>query len=278
MIPNLEQICRTLWRGRGRHVLSLFVAVLVVTAGTPWTVEQYRQLGISNPAEFWSVKDFRRCRDVIQELNWTNRLAIPQLGDPISRAYFDRLVNSTNTDLLPNRYLQSPERIRQFVGVMGVMEDLQRIYRPDHRKPDFLRESLEVDLAYLRMLRSAVEYNGQILPLAPGETEGTILKVGQPRDSRAEIPSLGERVPVVAFRSMTTFESILSVLVRPHLAESDRMDAVRRLHRDLPVLWPQLIPKHQQEALVQLEFAQSRLPMGPVKDALKKLRDRLSMP
>lgn len=274
----LHRICRTLERVARRLVLSLFLIGVVVAAGAPWTVEQYRQLGISNPAEFWSVKEFRRCRDAIQELNWTNRPAIPQLGDPISRAYFERLVNSTNTDLLPNRFLQSPERIRQFVGVMGVMEDLQRIYRPGYRKPDFLRESLEVDLAFLRMLRSAVEYNGQILPLAPGETEDTVLMVGQSPESRATIPSLGDRVPSVAVRSFTTFESILTVLVSPHLAESDRIDAVRRLHRDLPVLWPQLIPKHQQEALVQLEFAQSRLPMGPVKDALKKLRDHLSKP
>ena len=82
---------------------------------------------------------------------------------------FARLINPTNTLLLGEQLLPAEERIHEFITIINRYSAFRDIYRFETRGPVFLREMMELNHAFLRMLGSAVEWDGKPLPLAPGE-------------------------------------------------------------------------------------------------------------
>ena len=96
-----------------------------------------------------------------------------------SGVVFARLVNPTNTLLLAERFLPSKERIFVFMTILNRLPAFRDIYRFDTREPVFLREVIEINHAFLRMLGSAVEWDGKPLPPAPGENQPVTFRLSE---------------------------------------------------------------------------------------------------
>src|SRR5689334_9503776 len=134
-----------------------------------WPVADYVRIGMPDPGRLWTAADYRNCRDILYALDRTNRAALPRMESAKSGDIFARLVNPTNTSLLAERFLPSEERVRLFYAVLNRLPAFRDIYRFNSREPAFHRETIELDHTFLRMLGSAVEWDGKALPPAAGE-------------------------------------------------------------------------------------------------------------
>ena len=122
-----------------------------------WPADAYVQIGMPDPGRRWTAADFGNCRDILNGVDRTNRTALPRSESLKSGAVFARLINPTNTLLLGEQFLPPEERGREFITILNRYSAFRDIYRFDTRGPVLLREMMELNHAFLRMLGSAVE-------------------------------------------------------------------------------------------------------------------------
>jgi hypothetical protein len=225
-----------------------------------WPTDAYVRLGVPDPRRYWTASDFRECRDVLFGLSLTNRTALPRLGSAKSGVLFARLTNPTNTVFLADARLASGERAREFMAILNRLPVFQDIYRMDSRQLEYARELIEIDHTFLRMLGSAVQWDGKQLPPSSGETEPVRFRLVE--ISRSYRDSLVNRNPgdsvtprgerdrliLVAAHALATLNSSLPWLADgTGLAEADRIRGVRYLREDTPILRPHISADHQRE-------------------------------
>jgi hypothetical protein len=245
------------------------------------------KLGIPDPAVRWSADDYRACRDSLMVLSVTNRAALPRMESARSGLLFGRLVNSTNTLLLGDQSMASGDRIKTFSGILNRMSAFQDIYRYDSREPVFHREVIELGHAFLRMMGSAVEWDGKELPRSEGEPQGVTFRLGE--SSRTYVESLlnldaekstvprGERFIIVGAYAAKTLRSLL-----PWLTDgsgqpvADQLRAIQYLKEDMPVLWPHISESLQNETLEELKELHRRASSQDLRQGLNELRQQLA--
>jgi len=239
-----------------------------------------------NPGRLWTAADYRDCRDVLYQLDRTQRGALPRTESSKSGPVFARLTNPTNTLPLADRFLPTEERIHFFYAVINRMPAFQSSYRFRPGEPVFHRESIELDHTFLLMLGSAVEWDGKRLPPSPGETQAATFHLGEL--SRTRIESLrdlnpaqsvvpqGDRFLIVGQYSATILRSLLPwVADGTGLSDSDRLRAIRYLREDMPILWPHVSPNQQRESLGDLDGVLRRTTQPDVRQELEALRQQL---
>lgn len=236
---------------------------------------------------FWTAADYRACRDVLYGLNQTNRAALPRMESLKSGAVFARLINPTNTLLLAERFLPSKERILVFMTILNRLPAFRDIYRFDTREPVFLREVIELNHTFLRMLGSAVEWDGKPLPPAPGENQPATFHLTElsrtynesllnVNPAQSVVPR-GDRFIVVGAYASVTLGSFLPWLADgTGLAEADRLRAIGYLREDMPILWPHLSVANQRELLGDLDEVLRRTSHEDIRRNLDAFRQQLA--
>lgn len=248
-----------------------------------WEVSEYQKRGVPDPLRRWTADDYRSCRDLLMGLSVSNRWALPRMESVKSGAMFQRLVNSTNLLLLDETALTSNVRIKEFFGILNRMPVFIDLYRYDTREPVFHREFIELSYGFLRMLRSAVSWDGKKLPLSAGEHEGVTFQLSE--YSRTYVDNLlntspsASRVPrggrfiVVGSYAAKTFRSFLPWLVDGSgQPAADRLRAIACLKSEMPVLWPHISSALREESLAEVEELSRRTSDETLKNELADLR------
>lgn len=248
-----------------------------------WEVQEYQKRGVSDPSQRWTADDYRACRDLLMGLSSSNRWALPRMESVKSGAVFQRLVNPTNLLLLDETALTSNVRIKEFFGVLNRMPVFIDLYRYDTREPVFHREFIELSHGFLRMLRSAVSWDGKKLPLSAGELEGVTFRLSE--YSRTYVDNLlnsspnasrvprGDRFIVVGSYAAKTFRSFL-----PWLADgsgqsaADQLRAVACLKNEMPILWRHISASLREESLSEVEELGRRTSNDTLRNELADLR------
>lgn len=251
-----------------------------------WPAEAYVQIGMPDPGRLWTAKDYGNCRDILYRLDRTNRTALPLSGSLKSGAVFARLINPTNTLLLGEQFLPPEERGREFITTLNRYSAFRDIYRFDARGPVFLRELMEINHAFLRMLGSAVEWDGKLLPLASGEKSATTFRLNESlrtySESLLNLPPSQSAVPrgnrfiVVGAYTAVTLGFLPWLADRTGLEEADRLKAIRYLRADLPVLWPHVSIANQREFLGNLDEVLRRTRHEEIRRNLAAFRQELT--
>jgi hypothetical protein len=197
---------------------------------------------------------------------------------------FARLANQTNT--LGDQFLPTAERIRYFFEILNRLPAFRDIYRFRPGEPVFHREFIELDHVFLRMLGSAVEWDGKRLPPSAGETQPAIFYLNE--SSRTHLESLldvnpaqslvprGDRFMIVGSYGAVSFRSLLPWLADgTGLSDAERLRAVRNLREDMPVLWPHLSPTQQRESVDDLDEVLRRASQQEIRRELQALRQQL---
>lgn len=248
--------------------------------------EEYQRLGMPDPRRVWSAGDYATCRDVLNQLELTNRAALPRMGSPRSGVVFARLINRTNTLSLGERFLPAPERIRLFITLLNRFSAFQDIYRQGTQEPVFHRESIEIQHAYLGMLRSAVEWDGKILPPGPDERQGETFSIVEasymgPRrwpygpPEQGVVPR-GDRFVFVGTYTALTMRSLLQWLADGGgMPDAERRLAIAYVKEAAPVLWPHVKASQQRELVALLNEVRSRTSHGDIQRELEELRSLL---
>jgi len=204
-----------------------------------------------------------------------------------SGAVFARLINPTNTLLLAERILPSKERILVFMTILNRLPAFRDIYRFDAREPVFLREVIELNHTFLRMLGSAVEWDGKPLPPASGENQPATFHLAElsrtynesllnVNPAQSVVPR-GDRFIVVGAYTAATFGSFLPWLADgTGLTEADRLRAIRYLREDMPILWPHLSDANQRELLRDLDEVLRRTGHEEIRRNLDAFRQQLA--
>jgi hypothetical protein len=247
----------------------------------------YMKLGIADPALKWSADDYRVCRDLLMALSATNRAMLPRMESAKSGALFGRLVNPTNTLLLGDRSLPSNDRIKDFYGVLNRMPAFQDIYRYDTHEPVFHREVIELGHAFLRMMGSAVEWDGKELPRSESEPQGVTFRLAE--SSRTYVESFlnleanksavprSERFIIVGAYAAKTLRSLLPWLTDASgQPVADQLRAIRYLKEDMPALWPHISESLQTETLEELKELHRRASSQDLRQGLDELRRELA--
>jgi len=251
-----------------------------------WPTGAYVQIGMPDPGHRWTAKDFGNCRDILYRLDRTNRTALPRSESLKSGAVFARLINPTNTLLLGEQLLPSQERGREFITILNRYSAFRDIYRFDTRGPVLLREMMEINHAFLRMLGSAVEWDGKPLPLAPGEKRAIIFRLSESLrtysesllnlpPSQSAVPR-GERFIIVGAYTAVTLGFLPWLADGTELGEADRLKAVRYLRADLPVLWRHVSIANQREFLGNLDEVLRRTRHEEIRRNLDAFRQELT--
>lgn len=251
-----------------------------------WPVDDYVRIGMPDPGRLWSGADYRNCRDVLYNLDRTNRAALPRMESSKSAPVFARLINATNTLFLADRFLPSAERIRSFSVVLNRLPAFQDIYRSGALGPVFHRESIELDHTFLRMLGAAVEWDGKPLPAAAGEaqpatfrlvelTSSYIDNLLEPDPTRAIVPR-GDRFIVVGAYAAATLRRLLPWLADgTGLPVAERLRIIRYLREDMPALWPQMSSTQKHESAGDLDEILRRTHHDGVRRELELFRQQL---
>jgi hypothetical protein len=268
-------------------VPSLKVASAVVV-DTSWTADKYIKMGVPDPGRYWTDNDYRDYRDVLLILARTNRAALPRAESPKSGTLFARLVNPTNTAFLGDRFLPTEKRVQHFSGILNRLPMFQSIYRYDATELVFHREVIELNHALLRMLISALEWNGkQLLPSA-GEAPDQLATFRLVEYSRSrtegllnlpanqsEIPN-DDRLLVVGAYTAAALRSLLPWLADGSIQPiAERLRTIRYLREDLPALWPHVRASQQRELLEELGEVLRRTQHGEVRPEMEALRNQL---
>jgi hypothetical protein len=252
-----------------------------------WPADAYLRVGVPDPGRLWAAADYRDCRDVLYGLNQTNRAALPRMESPKSGVVFGRLINPTNTLLLAEPFLPSKERVLVFMTILNRFPAFRDIYRFDAREPVLLREVIELNHTFLRMLGSAVEWDGKPLPAALGETQPATFHLSELsrtynesllnlNPEQSAVPR-GDRFIVVGAYTAATVGSFLPWLADgTALTQADRLRAIGYLREDMPILWPHLSVTNQRELLGDLEEVLRRTSHEDIRRSLDALRQHLA--
>lgn len=266
--------------------ISTLKTVPKVATDSSWTAEEYVKIGAPDPNRYWTDSDFHDYRDVLSRLVVTNRAALPRVESPKSGLVFARLVNPTNTAFLGDRFLPTQKRVKHFSEILNRMPTFQSIYRYDTTEPVFHREVIELNHAFLRMLVSAMEWDGKPLPPSAGEHQPTTFRFTEYSRTRidgllnspsqqSEIPR-DDRLILVGAHAAATLRSFL-----PWLADgssqptAERLRAIRYMRQDLPALWPHVRASQQRESLEELNEVLRRTQHGEVRSEIEALRSQL---
>jgi len=268
--------------------VSSLKVVSPVAVDSSWTADEYIKMGVPDPGRYWTDSDYRDYRDVLWMLVRTNRAALPRAESPKSGTLFARLVNPTNTAFLGDRFLPTEKRVQYFSGILNRLPMFQSIYRYDATEPVFHREVIELNHALLRMLMSAVEWNGkQLLPSASeGQDRPVTFRLVEYSRSRtegllnlpakeSEIPS-DDRLLVVGAHTAAALGSLLPWLADGSIQPiAERLRAIRYLQGDLPVLWPHVSASQQRKLLEELGEVLRGTQHGEIRPELEALRKQL---
>ena len=251
-----------------------------------WPADAYVLIGMPDPGRRWTAKDYGNCRDILYRLDRTNRTALPRSESLKSGVLFARLINPTNTLLLGDQFLPSEVRGREFITILNRYSAFRDIYRFDTRGPLLLREMMELNHAFLRMLGSAVEWDGKPLPLAPGEKSSVTFRLSESlrtySESLLNLPASqsavprGERFIVVGAYTAVTLGFLPWVADGTELGEADRLKTIRYLRADLPVLWPHVSTANQREFLGNLDEILRRTRHEEIRRNLAAFRQELA--
>jgi len=209
------------------------------------------------------------------------------MESPKSGAVFARMINPTNTLLLSEQFLPSKERIRAFMTIINRLPAFRDIYRYDTREPVLLREVTEINHAFLRMLGTAVEWDGKPLPPAAGETQPATFHLSELSrtynesllnvDPAQSVVPRGDRFIVVGAYAAATVGSFLPWLVDgTAMTQTDRLRAIGYLREDVPILWPHISVANQRELLGDLDEVLRRTRHEDIRRHLDALRQRLA--
>ena len=251
-----------------------------------WVVADYMRIGMPDPDRLWTAADYRDCRDVLYKLERSQRNALPRLESAKSGRLFARFINPTNTLLLTDRFLPTPERIDSFAAILNRMPAFQEIYRSTYREPIFHRETLELEHALLRMLGHAVAWDAKSLPPSTSETRGATFHLVELSRTYTEsllnlspaqsVVPRGDRFIVVGAYSAVTLRSRLPWLAdRTGLPEAERLRAIGYLREDIPILWPHLSASQQHEAVRDLDDVLRRTHHERIREELHAFRQQL---
>jgi hypothetical protein len=253
-----------------------------------WAVDDYMRAGMPDPNRLWTAADYRGCRDILYALDRTNRAALPRMESSKSGSVFARMINVTNTLSLADRFLPSEERVRLFYAVLNRLPAFRDIYRLNSSESAFHRETIELDHIFLRMLGSAVEWDGKTLPASAGETRSVTFQLSEL--SRTPIESLlalspaqsvvprGDRFIVVGAYSAVTLRSRLPWLADgTGLPDSNRLRAIHYLREDIPPLWPHLSSSQQRESVGDLDEVLRRTRHEEIRRELEAFRGQLPL-
>ena len=256
------------------------------TPDESWSADAYMRIGMPDPNRFWKAADYGTCRDFLYGMDRTNRTALPRTESLKSGAVFARLINPTNTLLLGEQFLPSEERIAGFITILNRFPAFRDIYRFDTRGPVFHREMIELNHAFLRMLGSAVEWDGKPLPLAPGEKSATTFRLSELSRTYSEnllnlppstsVVPRGDRFIVVGAYTVVTLGFLPWLADGTGLSEADRLRAIGYLRADLPILWPHVSIAHQREFLGDLDEVLRRTRHEDIRRNLNAFRQELA--
>lgn len=248
-----------------------------------WESHEYQKRGVPDPLRRWTADDYRACRDLLMGLSVSNRWALPQMQSAKSGTVFQRLVNSTNLLLLDETALPQNVRIRDFFGILNRMPVFIDLYRYDTREPVFHREFIELSHGFLRMLGSAVTWDGKKLPPSAGEQEGVTFQLSE--YSRTYVDNLlhsspnasrvprGDRFIVVGSYAATTFRAFLPWLVDGSgQPAGEQLRAVAYLKNDMPVLWRHISVSLREESLDDIQELSRRTSNETLRNELTDLR------
>lgn len=256
-------------------------------ADESWPTDAYVRLGMPDPSTVWRAADYRDCRDILYNLDRTNRAALPRMNSSKSAPVFARMLNATNALSLNERFLPSAERAQLFEVVLNRLPAFRDVYRFDTRGPIFHREFIELNHLLLRMLRSAVEWDGKALPPGPGEARPVTFRFGELSRTYAEslvgaepeksaVPR-GDRFFVVGAYAAATMGTLLPWLADgTGLTEEERLSAIRYLGEDMPSLWPQVSSRNQHDLLGVLQEILRRIQHNDTRRELEALRQQLT--
>lgn len=278
--------CRSTEVAAPATTVSTLKAVPTVAADTSWTTDEYIKMGVPDPSRYWTDGDYRDYRDVLLKLIRTNRAALPRVESPKSGLLFARLVNPTNTAFLGDPFLPTEKRVQHFSEILNRMPMFQSIYGYDTTELVFHREVIELNHAFLRMLISAVEWDGKPLPPSASEGQPTTFRLTEYSRTRidgllnspakqSEVPR-EDRLVVVGAYTAATLRSFL-----PWLADgssqpaAERLRAIRYMRGDLPVLWPHVSASQQRESLEELNEVLRRTQHGEVRREIEAFRNQL---
>lgn len=251
-----------------------------------WPVSDYVKMGAPDPARFWTPNDYGQLRDVLYQLSRTQRNALPRMDSSKSGLLFARLINATNTLLLAETSLPTRKRIELFMGVLNRFPVFQGIYRADMEGPAFHREAIELDHAYLSMLRHAVEWNGKKLRGAADESSAVTFRLvelartgydsllGRPGTETFIAPSDSSSV-VGARTAATVMERLPWLADGTGVSDVDRHRAVHSLQENLPGLWSHITSAHRKELASSLDEVLRRTQEPAIRKELESLRQQL---
>jgi hypothetical protein len=275
----------------GFILLALFFTVASPSAQTPdrsWTVGEYRRLGMPDPERFWSAKDYRVCLGVLQQLDRTNRAALPRLRNPASGPIFARLTNPTNTLVLTEKSLPAQTRVELFYTLMNKFDFFQEIYKLSILDTGFVVEAVDLNRVFLRLARSAIEWDGKPLPGSANETEIVFLwnesffsmkdLLLNDTGANARLPR-GGKFPLLGGACARIVSRMLPWLADgTGLPDAQRLIVVRFLREDLPVVWKQFASSSQRDALADLTEVLRNTKPGKIRQELEALRGQLTQP
>lgn len=209
------------------------------------------------------------------------------MESPKSRVVFARLINPTNTLLLAEPFLPSKERVLVFMTILNRFQAFRDIYRFDAREPVLLREVIELNHTFLRMLGSAVEWDGKPLPAALGENQPATFHLSELSRTYNEsllnvspeqsVVPRGDRFIIVGAYTAATVGSFLPWLADgTALTQADRLRAIGYLREDMPILWPHLSVTNQRELLGDLEEVLRRTSDEEIRRNLNAFRQQLA--
>jgi hypothetical protein len=146
---------------------------------------------------------------------------------------------------------------------------------------------VELNHTFLRMLRSAVEWDGKPLPAALEENQPATFHLAElSRTYKESLLNLnpeqsvvprGERFILVGAYTAATVGSFLPWLADgTGLAQADRLRAIGYLQEDMPILWHHVSVAHQRELLGDVDEVLRRTRNEDIRRNLDAFRQQLA--
>ncbi len=260
---------------------------LTLNAQTPdacWTVSDYVRIGVPDPDKFWRAIDYANFSGVLRGLDRTNRAALPRIDSDRSGPIFARLINSSNTLYCLEANLPPKDRLALHQALISYLPSILDMYKLSGMDATFHRETVELAHTHLHLVRLSIEFDGKPIP---GVSNSPPIRLSESSVTPWNAPYADPdnyRVPrngsfgVAGAHAATTLTILLPWLGdRTVIPVSERVDAIRYLNEDVPVIWRHIVPATRKSLLQELDFVIDSTRQPQVREGLEQLRKELQL-
>lgn len=127
------------------------------------TIEEYQNLGMSDPSMEWNRIDFADAYHVLSELKWEKPLELPKKGSKKSGLLFSHMVSLKNISFLEDDSLTLQKKAMRMMNVLQLYQDWIDLYsNPRNKTMYYHRELNEIYINRLHVTQKMLDIGDEI--------------------------------------------------------------------------------------------------------------------